>query len=58
MTRKEGTARLDALEERLPTVKNGVCVLCGSGVLLRPPHTGEHLRDDLAPCFGRPATPG
>lgn len=32
-----------------PNVLNGVCTLCGSGVLYK---TNEHLRDDLAPCFG------
>jgi hypothetical protein len=29
-------------------VRNGVCVLCGSAVL-----NGDHLRDDLPPCYGR-----
>ena len=31
-------------------VCNGVCLRCGSGVL----SSGEHIRDDLAPCYGRP----
>lgn len=29
-------------------VENGVCLACGSGVL----SDGDHLRDDLAPCYG------
>ena len=32
-------------------VRNGVCLRCGSGVLA----SGEHIRDDLPPCYGKPA---
>lgn len=35
--------------DELPNVLNGVCILCGSGVLYK---TQEHLRDDLEPCYG------
>ena len=33
-----------------------VCSACGSGIL-QPVITGEHIRDDLPPCFGSPAVP-
>jgi len=35
-----------------PAVDKGVCLACGSAVL-----DGEHLRDDLEPCFGRKDCP-
>lgn len=35
----------------VPDVVEGVCTACGSAVL-----RGEHIRDDLAPCFGNPST--
>lgn len=38
---------------KLKDVKNGVCLLCGSGVL----RNGEHIRDDLDPCYGKPSEP-
>jgi hypothetical protein len=36
-----------------PTVRNGVCLLCGSAIL----SSGIHLRADLPPCYGAPDTP-
>lgn len=36
------------LKSLKPSVKKGVCNLCGSAVL-----EGEHLRSDLEPCLGR-----
>ena len=44
-------AALAATTTQGEKVRNGVCLLCGSAVL-----NGEHLRDDLEPCFGATTT--
>jgi len=46
-------AELEAQRPSPERVRNGVCLLCGSGVLA----SGEHIRDDLPPCYGQCPSP-
>lgn len=46
--RRHARAALDRVRGDSARVRDGVCLLCGSGVLT----SGEHVRDDLPPCFG------